>query len=534
VPASKSNDSKTVHILIVDDNEDHCFLIQMALGQNPDWRVDCCHCVEEALRAVLRKRYDILLTDYLLPDGKGVELIDKAHNELAVVIMATQGSEKIAVDAIRRGAVDFVVKDSRFPIPLVEVIESIRSGENRPHRMATEIAESEPSESRQLEQDNRKLKELDRRKSEFLSTASHELRTPLTIIREFIAIVHDGVSGPVNDEQKSCLNSALSNCTRLEKLINDILDLQKLESGRFRFRRRRVNIGPALKECFNDFKLRLATQQQRLTLYMPDSLPYLLCDEGKIIQIVVNLLGNAHKYTPEGGAVALLVNPRGKHLVIAVKDNGAGIAPDDQSKVFEKFIQLGREHGPGARGTGLGLAIARNIVEMHDGEIWVRSTPGTGSTFFFTVPIYNEILAAQAVIKDRISFAENTGEATYLTLIQFCRGAGHTPGISNLGSTLSAGQNRLIEQLAQRFEEDVFVVESEDLIGVLTTGVLEEIETAIDQIATDISTNLPVDTRMNWGTMTLPLNMDSRACLAHAKAQLFQMEGDTDITCREA
>lgn len=528
---------KTARILIVDDNEDHCFLIQMALQRNPDWLIDFCHTVEEALRAVLQKRYDIVLADYLLPDGKGTDLLEKARDDLPVLIMTSQGNEKIAVDAIRRGAVDFVLKDSRFPIPLPEVITSILCGETRP-RLAHPLPDpGDPSENEQLERDNRKLKELDRRKTEFLSTASHELRTPLTIIREFIAIVYDGLAGPVTEEQQSCLNSALNNCTRLETLINDILDLQKLESGRYRFRRRRVNITPALKQCVDDFKPRLAKQNQRLTLYIPEALPYLLCDEDKIIQIVVNLLGNAHKYSPENSAIALLANPRGNRVVIAVKDNGSGIAPGDQSKVFDKFIQLDRVHGPGARGTGLGLAIARNIVEMHDGEIWVRSTPDSGSTFFFTVPVYDETTAAQATIKDRITFAQSSGDPTHISLIQFNRSGVNTCGISDLGATLAmlaAAQERLSHALAQRFDEEIFVISSEELIGILASGEIDEIREVIDQAALELADTLPAGIGVSWGITGLPLNVDPKAALVFARKRLFSAGTDREISNREA
>ena len=228
--------------------------------------------------------------------------------------------------------------------------------------------------------------------SEFVSTASHEMRTPLAIIREFVSLVHDGVTGSVTPDQKTCLETALRNCDRLASLLDSLSDLARIEAGEIRLSRSNCALSTQLERWVADFSPKLAAGNKTLSLEIVDGpLPSIVCDSDKIQQVVVNLIGNAHQFTDEGGRITV----RARHIegaaVVEVEDTGIGIAPEDQGRVFDAFARIGRRGGSGAKGSGLGLTIARRIVELHGGSISVTSTVGMGSTFAFTIPVSHDL-----------------------------------------------------------------------------------------------------------------------------------------------
>ncbi len=248
-----------------------------------------------------------------------------------------------------------------------------------------------------------RLRELDETKSRFVAEASHELRTPLAIITEFVSLVHDEVTGTVNEKQKECLDSALRNCTRLSTLINTMLDLARIESGKIKIERKRNAIEPILSEVYKNFQPTCKSRRQTLCLKISEDPPDVFCDVDSVHKILTNLVGNAIKFTPEGGEVTIACSREGQVLKIEVVDNGRGISEDAQKAVFEAFWQVEREDGPGAKGTGLGLAIVKKLVELNGGTVAMRSSKGKGSCFFFTLPLY----AKDARIPTRILIVDD-------------------------------------------------------------------------------------------------------------------------------
>lgn len=231
-----------------------------------------------------------------------------------------------------------------------------------------------------------RLRDADRLKSEFVSTVSHEMRTPLTIIREFSSIVVDGEAGPLNAEQTDHLETVIRNCDRLTGLIGDLLELARLESGKYRMDRRQTRLEPVLVACAEDFDPVATGAGLRLELRCEDGLPEVLCDADRVTQVLVNLLGNAVKFTPAGGTITVVAERVEGAVAVHVVDTGIGIAEEHQPMIFGAFVQVGREDGPGVRGTGLGLNVARQIVELHGGRLEVTSRLGEGSRFTFTLP----------------------------------------------------------------------------------------------------------------------------------------------------
>lgn len=261
-----------------------------------------------------------------------------------------------------------------------------------------------------LRQTVSRLRELDVSKSRFVSNVSHELRTPLTIINTFVSLVNDGIAGPVAPKQKECLDTVLRNCERLAGLIENVLDLGRIESGREEFRRERSKIGEMLQQCHHDFLPQCLLRHQQLNIEIPETIPDVLCDRDKIAQVLTNLLGNAVKFTPDGGTITLSATAQENAVRIDVTDNGPGIRPEDQNRIFEAFVQIARsDDGSGSKGTGLGLAISKHIIDIHEGILQVESAPEKGSCFFFTLPNYAEELDFNAFLSDRLRFMEARG-----------------------------------------------------------------------------------------------------------------------------
>jgi signal transduction histidine kinase/DNA-binding NarL/FixJ family response regulator len=239
---------------------------------------------------------------------------------------------------------------------------------------------------------NEQLQELDRLKSQFLASMSHELRTPLNAIIGFSELLSDGVAGPLNADQHDYLHNIHLSGKHLLAVINDILDLSKIQAGRMTLDWRDFDMTQLIAEAQTFVAPAVARKQQQLSLNLPPNLPLVHADPLRIKQVLINLLSNACKFTPDGGAITVGVNLIEEDLLlVSVSDTGRGIPPSQQVAIFEEFRQV---HGAAGKeeGTGLGLAIAQRLIELHGGKIWVESAgqPGLGSTFYFTLPMQTE------------------------------------------------------------------------------------------------------------------------------------------------
>ena len=237
----------------------------------------------------------------------------------------------------------------------------------------------------EIKRKSRELEAANRHKSEFLANMSHELRTPLNAIIGFSEVLGQGMFGDVNAKQREYLEDILSSGKHLLTLINDILDLSKIEAGRMELDLSSVSLPMALDSGLTIVRERAARHSIKLDATIPSDLPSIQADERKVKQILFNLLSNAVKFTPDGGRVEVRVAREDGHVRVDVRDNGIGIAPEDQPRVFEEFQQVGRERS--REGTGLGLTLTKRFVELHGGRIWLESEVGKGSTFSFTLPI---------------------------------------------------------------------------------------------------------------------------------------------------
>jgi len=245
-----------------------------------------------------------------------------------------------------------------------------------------------------LEKANQEIEKLSRVKSDFVSVISHELRTPLTSIKESISIVFDGITGPVSEEQKKFLTIAKNNVERLAKLITDILDLSKLESGRIVMHKRKLNINAIIKDIYASTKIIAEQKNLEFTISLGDSVEFTWIDPDRIGQVIKNLVSNAIKFNKEKGRINLSTsteNIKGRDYVkVEVEDNGIGIPQEEIENLFRHFTPLDTSMTRQHSGAGMGLAISKGIVELHGGSIWVVSEPDAGTKTIFTLPVYKK------------------------------------------------------------------------------------------------------------------------------------------------
>jgi signal transduction histidine kinase len=229
-------------------------------------------------------------------------------------------------------------------------------------------------------------------KDQLLSHVSHELRTPLTSVHQFITILRDGVAGEIGKEQKDYLEIALKNVNQLNKMIDDLLEGTRIDSGKLHFKPEPLRFAVLLDDLIHTQHSLASEKEISLTTAVAPNLPTIYADPDRVRQVLLNLLDNAIKFTPEGGAVSVragVYEQDPAFVCISVSDTGPGIHPDVQERLFQRLYQVEDVHIASRKGLGLGLYICREIISRHKGKIWVVSRPGSGSTFYFTLPAYS-------------------------------------------------------------------------------------------------------------------------------------------------
>ena len=257
-------------------------------------------------------------------------------------------------------------------------------------RMEQELQEKNKQlvkQQQELMEKTRELEVASQAKSEFLAHMSHELRTPLNVIIGFSELMLDGVPGEINNEQRQCLDDVLSSGKHLLDLINEVLDLAKIESGTLKLRLADITLTDVLEELTRTMTPILAPRKQSLDIEVEEGLPPVHADKGKLRQVLLNLLSNATKFTPDGGKLRIEAVRKDHSCQVSVVDNGIGIKKEDQKRLFEPFHQLDNPLSGEKGGTGLGLAVVKQIIEKHGGKIWMESEYGKGSRFTFTLPL---------------------------------------------------------------------------------------------------------------------------------------------------
>ena len=235
---------------------------------------------------------------------------------------------------------------------------------------------------------NDKLRELDRLKSQFLSVATHELRTPLTVILGYNSMLAESMEDRLTAEEQETLRESVAACKRLIRLVNSMLDVTQIESGKMHMNVVRSDLRQVVQGTVTLFQHEARQRNLKLRAELPARLPKIEMDPERIQQVLTNLVGNALKFTPAGGQVTVAVRMQREEAEVAVSDTGVGIAPQDQAHIFEEFAPVHtRPVGGRGESSGLGLAISRRILQAHQGAIRVSSVPGRGSVFTFSLPV---------------------------------------------------------------------------------------------------------------------------------------------------
>ncbi|MDD5656344.1 MAG: ATP-binding protein [Elusimicrobia bacterium] len=363
-------------ILIVDDDEEFLLFLKTALD-GAGYQTTAAASAAEASRELARRDFALILTDLRLAPASGIDLIKAARRRhpLAVgMIISAHGGVSAALEALREGAYDFLLKPCPSEVLLAAVARALEH-----HRLNQDLLDK----TAQLERVEGQLKN----KSRLLHDVSHEFRNPLSVVCGYSSLLLSGEpqSLPPRELARN-LRSIHHNAARLNSMVEDLLDSARLAGGKVRLNPRPVDIPRLVAESVEDHGFMAAQRGLRLTADCPAGRELAVnADYDKVYQVLANLIGNAMKFTPDGGSVAVSAAAEGGGVRLCVRDTGPGLSADDAARVFERFYQA--EGGRAAqRGLGLGLAICRELVELHGGRIWVETEPARGCAFFFTLP----------------------------------------------------------------------------------------------------------------------------------------------------
>jgi len=372
---------RLLRLLIVEDSEDDTLLLVRELRRAGDdvtfQRVDTAEAMTAALA---RQAWDLIIADYSMPHFSGtaaLELLKKSGLDIPFIFVSGTIGEDMAVAAMKAGAHDYVMKGNlKRLIPAVE--RELREAEGRRER-------------KRLEEEVRhkqRLEDILRFKSEFIANMSHELRTPLNSIIGFSELLEDQLAGPLTEKQRGYVHNVWTSGRHLLDLINDILDLSKIEAGKIELHMETSSLREGLVAALTIVRPQAAKKRISLRSEIVAE-TRVTADPLRLKQIVYNLLSNAIKFTPEGGQVSVAARTVEDAFVeIAVTDTGVGIRAEDLPKLFREFSQVGGEYASEQHGTGLGLALSKRLVELHGGQIWVESEgENKGSTFAFRLPL---------------------------------------------------------------------------------------------------------------------------------------------------
>jgi len=371
-------DQPTTNVLLIEDNPGDADLVRLRLveGQSPV-KVNCVNRLSDGLASLSRETPSLVLLDLNLPDSHGAEtfrrLMEHSPN-VPVVVLSGQDDEVLAMKAVHHGVQDYLVKGN---ISSKNLERAMRYAVERQALLRSlEIAQKQQLEF----------------KNQFLSHVSHELRTPLTCIHQYVTLILDGLAGPVAPDQADHLKTILKSVNQLHAMIRDLLEATRAESGKMRIEPRCVALGELLQQAVAMLRPTANEKKVGLEIGLDQRLPLVQADPDRVLEVLINLVDNAVKFTPADGAVMLqasLVDADPDSVYISVSDTGRGIGPEAKALIFERLYQDPDSVDNNRSGLGLGLFICREIVRLHQGRIWVSSEPGQGSTFTFTLPTYS-------------------------------------------------------------------------------------------------------------------------------------------------
>lgn len=413
-------------LLLVEDDPAHAELAQRALSTCGNaYDVEWVTCLADAVHRLAVTRFDALLLDLTLPDCKGLETVAtlRRHQpDLPVVVLTSLVSEVTETDLLKHGVPDYLVKESMLTdCHGGEMLgRAIRYAMHR-QQAGAEIQRLYRHSQRQRELLNHKNQRLGKLYSvahKIVENVSHEFRTPLTVIKEYVSLMQEGLLGAITSEQARYLDVISDRTEDLSRMVEDMLDISKLDAGMLAVRRTECSVEEALRPILPGLTRKAALKGVRLQVDMDDALPSVYCDVNKFRHTVINLTVNAIKFSEDHGHVQIHAwhHEEANEVVIDVADDGAGIRDRDLARIFHRFTQVDAGAANQERGFGLGLSIARELVDLNLGQISVRSQLHEGSCFAFTLPIANPRVVATRFLE---RLARQTDRSAAVSLCMF-------------------------------------------------------------------------------------------------------------------
>ena len=331
---------------------------------------------------------DLIITDMDMPEMNGLELINALQEKQADVpiIILTGGHEiSVAVKAMSSGASDYLLKDENVEDTILISVEKVLE-KNEIKKKNIQLMADIAKKNIELEKSNQELVALNQLKNKFLGIASHDLRNPLGVIQAFSGLLMEEIEDSLDEDQKEYLDTIENKSGEMLELVNDLLDVSVIESGKLDLKLKSGSIKALIEKHVREN--RVIAERKEIAVHSSfDSVPDTLFDANRISQVFDNLMSNAIKFSPHGSNIYITIYKKDQMINVDVKDEGPGIPEEERSLLFNEFQQLSSQPTGGEKSTGLGLAIVKKIIEAHQGTITVKSELGKNATFTFAVPI---------------------------------------------------------------------------------------------------------------------------------------------------
>jgi signal transduction histidine kinase len=390
---------KSIRVLLIEDDSDDYRLLMRQLGhQAHAISMDWAENMTDAARKLSEKSFDVILTDLSLPECQGMDTVEKLRrlaSELPIIVLTSLDDDCMAEELLEYGSQDYLVKGELSGRSIIRAIVHAIQRQRMQNELIDLMTEREEHRlllrrhTALLKKKNRRLKRLYKTGQEFVDNVSHDFRTPLTVIKDYVAIVREGMVGDINDEQRRMLDKVSVRADDLNNMVDDLLDVSKLEAGLLGAWRRNLTVPSIMERVEAMLRQRAEAKGVDFQVEFPSDLPDVYCDIDLVGRVITNLGTNAIKFCGADGKVRLwAAADRASHqVVIGVTDNGPGMSPESLSGLFKRFSQLDNRVKTTDKGFGLGLNIANQFCRLNLGEIKVESCLGKGSSFSFDLPV---------------------------------------------------------------------------------------------------------------------------------------------------
>ena len=428
--------------------------------------------LEEIAGVIQKEDNRVAVIDSNCGKFSATEVVSKVRatsEKLPVICLVEEDNPQAISNLLACGADAYLNKSNISPelldhtISHALIIREAKTPEGKTKRLQDELE----VQNQLLEECHRKVTSLYHATHEFVDNVSHELRTPLTVVKEYTSLIHDGLVGEINDDQKDLLNNALIRVDDLASMVEDMLDSSKLRTGLLNISRQETQASEVIERLKTSFQRKADAFGVCLEIDIPQDLPWIYCDPAQIARVLRNLAANAVKFAEEGGVVRIWVKhkPDKDCVVVGVTDNGPGIRPQALTQIFEAFQQIGDDTRRSTKGLGLGLSIVKDLVHLNFGDIEVHSVPGEGSEFSFSVPL----AGSTGIIEHYLQrLGEFRGGSSFVSMVKVNAAEIGEPGSLDMLDTFLQNQIRRTDLVFRQDQRAWLIVAATNTRGLNT------------------------------------------------------------------